>query len=66
MTSLGRAYAWASPDYILKKMTWQQVMKYYAHYVAYETGKPVEDEEPDAIDFPGTIVKPDGSRVYSK
>lgn len=69
ITRLGHHYAWASPDFILKKLTWRQVWLYYEYCFAHLQDKDTierDTEEPPPLDLPGTIVKKDGTRIYGR
>jgi len=68
MTRLGQHYPWASPDYILHKMTWAQVWLYYEACYLHRADKEYETEidEPPPLEGPGVIRRADGARVYSR
>lgn len=68
LSRLGNHYAWASPDYVLKKMSWNQVMAYYEHCIAHLNNKEIEYEEEQIplLNIPGVVVMKDGTRVYNR
>jgi hypothetical protein len=74
MTNLSRHYPFASPDYILKKMTWGQVWIYYDAYLANKADKEYEGEEVNAPVEPirlqpgmaGVKRRADGALEYGK
>jgi hypothetical protein len=60
-------YKW-TPEYILKKLTWRTVWKYYEYGLHYQSeGKYVIDQEPDPITNLSKDVKNiNGKRIISK
>ena len=65
LSVLCREYHW-TPDYILKEMTWNQVMLFYEHILAYLGGQSVIYDDPPPLEIPGTQINKKGHRVYNK
>jgi hypothetical protein len=68
MARLGAHYPWASPDYILRRMTWAQVWLYYDACIAHLSDKEYETEidEPELLKRQGVVTTEGGARVYSR
>ena len=65
LSLLCREYGW-TPDYILKKLTWNQVWMFHEHAQAWIAGKDVDyDEEPEPLTFKETKIV-NGVRIYEK
>lgn len=68
MTRLGNHYAWASPDYILRHMTWAQVWVYYDACIAHMSDKEyqTEIEESEPLKRQGVVTTDGGVRTYNR
>jgi hypothetical protein len=71
---LARQYGW-TPEYILKKLTWSQVMAFYNHERAwnmenleyYDKAMAEDsDEPPPPLEMPGVEVTKEGHRIYNR
>lgn len=62
---MGSMYAWATPDYLLNRMTFEQVIMYYEYGIAFEKQKSNLLVNRLAVGLFGAEEQKDATRDYN-